>query len=67
MTCFDIGRCHCKMSHNFSSFNPPITITRAIRNFLYSITFDDYVDWAALQTVETVACNTDFEILAALY
>ena len=30
------------------------------------ITFDDFVGWAAHQTVFSVACNSDSEILEAL-
>ena len=50
----------CKVSHNLSSFNPPIARKNP------PITFDDLVEWAAHQTVPSVSCNSDYEIPAAL-
>ena len=49
------------MSHNLSSCNAPIA-----RKTLYLVTFDDFGTWAVHQTVFSVACDSDSEILAVL-
>ena len=47
MNRFDIvvGAIACEMSHNLSSCDPPET------SFFFVITFDNFVGWAAHQTV----------------
>ena len=39
---------------------------RELENFLLSVTFDHFVGWTAHQTVFSVACNSDSEVMAAL-
>ena len=55
-----VGAIICKVSHNLSSSNSP----RARQ--LLVIIFGDFGDWAAHQTVLSVAINSYSEILAAL-
>ena len=58
-----VGAIACKVSHNLSSCNPPRAINRIV---IISITSDNFVGWAAHQTVFSVACNSDSKILATL-
>ena len=52
------GAIACKVSHNLFSCNPP----RASK-LLISLVMTLFVGWAAHQTVLSVGCNPDFEIL----
>ena len=54
-----VGAIVCKMPHNLSARNLPRART-------FCITFDDFVGWAAHQTVFSVACNSNSYILATL-
>ena len=50
----------CRIN-NLSSCNP-----RIVRNSFRVLFYYDFIEWAAHQTVFSIACNSDYEILAAL-